>query len=135
VPRACKLGLEGTPDTRGSSDDGHWSCGGFASSTVSATGLRAVGPRTAIGSLGFSSNRFLIGELLLGKLSETVVVHGNAAHDRPRSLVSHLIGNRASFLYTKALGRSLMRARFNPAYVVSGLRRIFAHCGLTATGT
>jgi hypothetical protein len=41
VPRACKLGLEGT-DTRGLSDDGHWSCSGFASSTVSATGLRAV---------------------------------------------------------------------------------------------
>jgi hypothetical protein len=56
--------------------------------------------------------------LLLGKLSETVVVHGNAPHDRPRSLVAHLIGNRASFLYTKALGRRLMRARFNPAYVV-----------------
>jgi hypothetical protein len=39
---------------------------------------------------------FLIGELLLGKLGETVVVHGNAPHDRSRSLVSHLIGNRAS---------------------------------------
>jgi hypothetical protein len=52
--------------------------------------------------LSFSSKCFLIGELLLGKLSETVVVHGNAPHDRPRSLVSHLIGNRASFLCTKA---------------------------------
>jgi hypothetical protein len=60
----------------------------------------------------------LIRELLLGELSETVVVQGNAPHDRPRSLVGHLIGNRASFLYTKALGRRLMRARFNPAYVV-----------------
>ena len=45
---------------------------------------------------------FLIGELLLGKLGETVVVHGNAPHDRSRSVVSHLIGNRASFLCTKA---------------------------------
>src|SRR5262249_35514067 len=53
--------------------------------------------------LSFSSNhRLLIGELHLGKLSETVVVHGNAPHDRPRFLVSHLIGNRASFLCTKA---------------------------------
>ena len=40
--------------------------------------------------------------LHLGKLSETVVVHGNAPHDCPRFLVSHLIGNRASFLCTKA---------------------------------
>src|SRR5215813_145562 len=36
------------------------------------------------------------------KLSETIVVHGNAPHDRPGFLVSHLIGNRASFLGTKA---------------------------------
>src|SRR5262245_43340502 len=43
---------------------------------------------------------FLIGEF--GKLGETVVVHGNAPHDRSRSLVSHLIGNRPSFLCTKA---------------------------------
>src|SRR5262249_46576362 len=50
----------------------------------------------------FSSNRFLIGESLLGKLSETVVLHGNAPHDRPCSLVSHLIDNRASFLCTRA---------------------------------
>jgi hypothetical protein len=45
---------------------------------------------------------FLIGELHVGKLSETVVVHSNAPHDRARFLVSHLIGNRASFLCTKA---------------------------------
>jgi hypothetical protein len=45
---------------------------------------------------------FLIGELLLGKLGETVVVQGNAPHDRPGFLVCHLIGNRASFLCTKA---------------------------------
>src|SRR5262249_21735411 len=31
-----------------------------------------------------------------------VVVQGNAPHDRPCSLVGHLIGNRASFLCTKA---------------------------------
>jgi hypothetical protein len=30
-------------DTRGSSDDGHWACNGFTSSTVPATGLRAIG--------------------------------------------------------------------------------------------
>jgi hypothetical protein len=40
--------------------------------------------------------------LLLGNLSETVVVVGNAPHDRPGVLVGHLIGNRASFLCTKA---------------------------------
>jgi hypothetical protein len=35
---------EGTVShTRGSSDDGHWPCNGFTSSTVPATGLRAVG--------------------------------------------------------------------------------------------
>src|SRR5215467_12456427 len=51
--------------------------------------------------LSFSFSRFL-NELNLGKLSETVIVHGNAPHDRPRFLVSHLIGNHASFLCTKA---------------------------------
>jgi hypothetical protein len=45
---------------------------------------------------------FLIEDLLLGNLGETVVVHGYAPHDGPRPLVSHLIGNRASFLCTKA---------------------------------
>jgi hypothetical protein len=40
--------------------------------------------------------------LLLGNLSETIVVHGNAPHDRPRFLVCHLVGNRASLLCTKA---------------------------------
>jgi hypothetical protein len=49
-----------------------------------------------------SRSSFLIGELLLGKLSETVVVQGNAPHDRPCGLMCHLIGNRASFLCTKA---------------------------------
>src|SRR5215813_8049759 len=49
-----------------------------------------------------SRSFFLIGELLLGKLSETVVVQGNAPHNRPGFLVVHLIGNRASFLCTKA---------------------------------
>ena len=54
--------------------------------------------------LSFFANRssFLIGKLLLGKLSETVVVQGNAPHDRPGFLVGHLIGNRASCLWTKA---------------------------------
>jgi len=41
-------------------------------------------------------------ELHLGKLSETVIVHGNAPHNRPRFVVNHSIGNRASFLCTKA---------------------------------
>ena len=56
------------------------------------------------GILSLVANRssFLIGELLLGKLSEAVVVQGNAPPDRPGFLVSHLIGNRASFLCAKA---------------------------------
>jgi hypothetical protein len=33
--------------------------------------------------------------LFLGKLGETVVVHGNAPHNGPRYFVSHLVGNRA----------------------------------------
>jgi hypothetical protein len=41
-------------------------------------------------------------ELHLGKLSETVIVRSYALHNRPLFLVSHLIGNRASFLCTKA---------------------------------
>src|SRR5262249_39066858 len=47
------------------------------------------------------SSSCLIDELLLGKLSETVVIVGNAPHDRPGFLVVRLIGNRASFLCTK----------------------------------
>src|SRR5262249_962922 len=56
------------------------------------------------GPLGFVANRssLPVGELLLGDLSETVVVVGNAPHDRPGFLVCHLIGNRASFLCTEA---------------------------------
>jgi hypothetical protein len=50
--------------------------------------------------------------LLLGKLSETVVVHGNAPHDRPRFLVCHLVGNRASFLCTKAPMRRVPETNF-----------------------
>src|SRR5262245_26196576 len=45
---------------------------------------------------------FLSSSLLLGKLSETVVVVGNAPHDRPGFFVCHLIRNRASFLSTEA---------------------------------
>jgi hypothetical protein len=45
---------------------------------------------------------FLVGDLLLGKLGETVVVQGNAPHDGPRYFVSHLVGNRAGFFCTKA---------------------------------
>jgi hypothetical protein len=40
--------------------------------------------------------------LLLGKLSETVVVVGDPPHDRPGFLVGHLISNCASFLCTEA---------------------------------
>jgi hypothetical protein len=49
---------------------------------------------------------FLIGELLLRKLSKTVVVVGNAPHDRPGFLMCHLVGNRASFLCTRLLTES-----------------------------
>jgi len=49
-----------------------------------------------------SLSSFLSDKLLLGKLSETVVVVGNAPHDHAGFLVGHLIGNRASFLCTKA---------------------------------
>src|SRR5215472_11067440 len=69
-------------------------------------GRNGIGDYWGLGQsvLSFIANRssFLIGELLLRKLIETVVVQGNAPHDRPRFLVSHLIGNRASFLCTKA---------------------------------
>src|SRR5262249_8227928 len=49
-----------------------------------------------------SRSFFLIGELLFGKLSETVIVVGNAPHARPGVLGGQLIGNRASFLCTEA---------------------------------
>src|SRR5262245_44464130 len=64
---------------------------------------RARPGRSEQSVLSFIASRssFLIGELLLGKLSETVVVLGNAPHDRPSFLVGHLIGNRASFLCTR----------------------------------
>src|SRR5262249_5681095 len=64
----------------------------------------AIQPTTSISPSSLSSKRssFLIDELLIGKLSETVVVHGNAPYDRPGFLVGHVIGNRASLLCTKA---------------------------------
>ena len=56
-----------------------------------------LGPGQSVLSFIASRSSFLIGELLLGKLSETVVVVGNAPHDRPGFLVCHLIGTvRAS---------------------------------------
>jgi hypothetical protein len=61
-----------------------------------------LGPGQSVLSFSVSRSSFLIGELHLGKLGESVVVHGNAPHDRPCFFVSHLIGNRASFLCTKA---------------------------------
>src|SRR5215831_11141800 len=63
--------------------------------------LAVSGQHPVLASIA-SRSFFLIGELLLGNLSKTVVVVGNAPHDRPGFLVSHLIGNRASFLCTKA---------------------------------
>src|SRR6516162_6987432 len=70
--------------------------------TFILTGQRPARSERSV--LSFIANRssFLIGELLLGKLSEAVVVQGNAPHDRPGFLVVHLIGNRASFLCTEA---------------------------------
>ena len=59
--------------------------------------------KTAISMLASKSNAVPPSkELHLGKLSETVIVNSNAPHNRPLFLVSHLIGNRASFLCTKA---------------------------------
>src|SRR5262249_16935709 len=56
-----------------------------------------------------SSSSCLIDELLLRKLSETVVVVGNAPYGRPGFLVVHLIGNRASFLCTKTPMRRVQK--------------------------
>src|SRR6516165_7748327 len=39
----------------GSSDDGHWPCNGFTSSTVPATGLRAVGASVRPACVSYSS--------------------------------------------------------------------------------
>ena len=61
-----------------------------------------LGPGQSVLSFFASRSFFLIGELLLGNLSKTVVVVGNTPHNRPCGLVGHLIGNRASFLCTKA---------------------------------
>ena len=70
-----------------------------------------LGPGQSV--LSFTNrSSFLIGELLFGKLSETVVVVGNAPHDRPSFLVDHLIGNRASFLCTKAPVLRIPEANF-----------------------
>jgi len=46
-----------------------------------------LGPGQSALSFIASRSSFLIGELLLGKLSETVVVVGNAPHNRPRFLI------------------------------------------------
>ena len=55
-----------------------------------------LGPGQSVLSFIASRSSFLIGELLLGNLSETVVVVGNTPHYCPGFLVSHVIGNRAS---------------------------------------
>ena len=64
--------------------------------------LAIIYPGQSVLSFFASRSFFLIGELLLGNLSKTVVVVGNTPHNRPCGLVGHLIGNRASFLCTKA---------------------------------
>jgi len=53
-----------------------------------------LGPGQSV--LSFITNRssFLSSELLLSKLSETVVVVGNPPHNRPRFLVGHLSGRQ-----------------------------------------
>jgi hypothetical protein len=81
-----------------------------------------LGPGHSV--LSFSFSRFLTSESLLGKLSETVVLQGNAPHDRPRSLVSHLIDNRASFLCTKAHANA--RLRGNARGRDGGVREVMA---------
>ena len=68
-----------------------------------------------------SRSFFLIDELLFGKLSETVLVVGNAPHDRPSLFVDHLIGNRASFLCTEA---PMLRVPDELAGGHVGLRRV-----------
>ena len=50
--------------------------------------------------VGVNRSSFLVGDLLLGKLGETVVVHGNAPFNGPRSFV---VGNRAGFLGARLL--------------------------------
>src|SRR5215813_12443508 len=63
--------------------------------------VRQQRPPSGLASIA-SRSFFLSGQLLLGNLRKTVVVVGNAPHNRPGFLVAHLIGNRASFLCTKA---------------------------------
>src|SRR5215471_8759713 len=71
-----------------------------ASSACSAGPRRQQRDHSGLPSI-VSRSSFLSDKLLLGKLSETVVVVGNAPHDRAGFLMCHLIGNRASFLCTK----------------------------------
>jgi len=65
-----------------------------------------------------SRSFFLIDELLIGKLSETVVVHGNAPHNRPCGLVCHLIGN---------VRVSSARKRQSSGFPANFLHRITSH--------
>jgi hypothetical protein len=72
-------------------------CSFWASPTFSAVWQRPQHRHhSGLASIANRSS-FLSSELVLGKLSETVVVVGNAPHDRPRCLVCHLIATmRAS---------------------------------------
>jgi hypothetical protein len=54
--------------------------------------LAVSGQHPGLASIA-SRSFFLSGQLLLGNLNKTVVVVGNAPHDRPSFLVCHLIGN------------------------------------------
>src|SRR5262249_10955630 len=85
--------------------------------------LTGQGPHGSEQSVIASRPSFLIGELLLGKVSETIVVVGNAPHDRPGFLVGHLIGNRASFLCTKAPMLRIPETNF-----LHGIRSYWARC-------
>src|SRR5262249_48178350 len=85
--------------------------------------LAIIYPGQSVLSFFASRSFFLIGELLLGKLSETVVVQGNAPHDRPCGLVGHLIGNCASFLCTKAPMVRVPETNF-----LHGIRSYWARC-------
>src|SRR5262249_2619401 len=86
---------------------------------------RARPGRSEQSVLSFVASRsfFLSGQLLLGNLSKTVVVVGNTPHDCPGFLVGHLIGNRATFLCTKAQMLRVQETNF-----LHGIRSYWARC-------
>jgi hypothetical protein len=82
-----------------------------------------LGPGQSALSFIASRSFFLSDQLLLGNLSETVIVVGNAPHDRPRFLVNHLIGNRARFLCTKAPMRRVPESGWHSQDLAATARR------------